>query len=111
MRKRKECTRDSYVALSSLACEEASSKHFFQCQGFTDVLDACGEGKSFVMKVTGSNADTITQGTDEDGDTNKLKPDLILYPNTQEVRELVTLSNSDKRSGEDVRVLFSDGVC
>ncbi|KAH9903275.1 hypothetical protein C8Q73DRAFT_662079 [Cubamyces lactineus] len=72
------------------------------CQGFTNVLDACGEAKSFVMKVTGSNADTIAQGTDEDGDTNKLKPDLILYPNTSEVRELVALSNSDKHSGRTV---------
>ena len=71
-----------------------------QCQGFNDLLDACGQGKHFVMKVTGNNQDTTAQGTTEDGDDNRLKPDLVMYPDTRDARKLFTLFDAGKSAGE-----------
>ncbi|KAH9903276.1 hypothetical protein C8Q73DRAFT_45860 [Cubamyces lactineus] len=72
------------------------------CQGFNDLLDACGQSKHFVMKVTGNNHNTSVQGTAEDGDDNKLKPDLVVYSETRDARKLFTLFDTGRSVGRTI---------
>ncbi|KAI0634552.1 hypothetical protein C8Q77DRAFT_764330 [Trametes polyzona] len=64
------------------------------CKGFNDILEKLNVATKFVMKITGENPDTTAPGSAEEGNENKLKPDLAMYPNTPEARESFTLVNT-----------------
>ncbi|KAI0323918.1 hypothetical protein GY45DRAFT_1341131, partial [Cubamyces sp. BRFM 1775] len=68
------------------------------CKGFNDLLTVCGMDKTFVMKITGAHKDTVARGAKEDGDENKDRPDLVMYPDTDEARESFAISDDPART-------------
>ncbi|KAI0773009.1 hypothetical protein BD413DRAFT_543978 [Trametes elegans] len=70
------------------------------CKGFNAILKALNN-KSFIMKVTGDNPDTIAPGSEEDRDHNALKPDLAMYPNVKEAVDDFTVPEQKQANTED----------
>ncbi|KAI0324528.1 hypothetical protein GY45DRAFT_363257 [Cubamyces sp. BRFM 1775] len=76
------------------------------CKGFNNLLTVCGMDKIFVMKITGAHKDTVAQGAKDDGDENKDRPDLVMYPDTDEARESFVLTD-DPASSLTARMIWA----
>ncbi|CCM06472.1 uncharacterized protein FIBRA_08739 [Fibroporia radiculosa] len=66
------------------------------CEVVTSILDSCGKDEDrLVVKATAQWPDTSAGDSSMDKDTNRQRPDLMIYPTTEAAQKAYTLSAKD----------------